>query len=951
MSEMTILAEIAQRAAFEPERIAILAHGRTSLKYGDLLQQIRHSSMQLNEFGLGREDRIAIVLPNGPELATVCLSAMAAATAVPFNPDYKQQEFETGFARMHVKALLTLAGGDHPARLAAAALSVPIIDVIVDSEQAAGQYRLAAGNQLRLPPKQAAVAKPGDIAIVLQTSGSTSIPKIVPLTHQNLWSSARHLCQSLHLKPDDRVLHFLPMFHIGGIVDVLAAPLISGGSVICAPSFSAPEFFRDLQQFKPTWSQTVPVMTREILQNLSAFPGIANNQSLRFIRSVSAALPVELMRDFEQAFEIPLIEIFGMTETAGVITSNPIPPSKRKPGSVGLPAGMEVNIVDETGSLLPRNRIGQVVVRGDNLMPGYENATEENARLFTAAGFLTGDLGYIDDEGYLYLSGRVKDMINRGGEKVTPQEIDQVMLSHEAVADAACFAVPHPSLGEDVGALVVLKPGTATTKEALLTFLRERLAFFKIPRMLRFVDKIPRKNGKLQRALLTELYGGDSEAADARPAYEAPQSLLAKLLAGVWEKILKVEQIGLQDDFFQLGGDSLKAASFINELQQKWGDTIYVSSLFDAPTLSGYEKYLRQHYSELVARMVGEYVAPQDIGAKVTAAMIERLRAAISHPAPATKSIAKKNPRAIFVLSPPRSGSTLLRVMLAGHPQLFSPPELYLLSFNTLADRKAWYSGSQRFQLEGNIRALMQLRNRPLEEIQQLVARLEDQQCPIQDYYRMLQEWLGDRILVDKTPAYAIDLETLQRAEAYFENPFYIYLQRHPYGMIRSFEEAKLEQLWYPRLVGNEAGTLEALPYNRKQLAEMIWLILNQNIVKFLQNIPAERQFRLKFEDVVSQPEREMRAFCTQAGLEFAPGMLTPQEERQQRMTDGIHEISRMIGDPKFHQHKKIDPAVADQWKSCYEIDFLADETADLAVLLGYSETVASVRGRKEIEL
>ncbi len=944
----TVFDGIDRQISRNPDAIALLAHARRPLTYSGLGEQISRAVTMLNALGISPGDRVAIVMPNGPELATVCLSVMANAVAVPLNPDYKQPEFESCFVRLAPKMLLTVAGSDHPARIAAEKAGLPVVDVAISQEKPAGVFDLSQATQQPLPGK---TADHSGHALILQTSGTTSRPKIVPLTHHNILASAVNLQKSLNLQSNDRVLHFLPMFHIGGIVDVLAAPLISGGSVICAQSFSAPEFFRDLETLTPTWTQTVPVMTREILQNVNAFPGVVNNHHLRFVRSVSAPLPIDLMRDFEQAFAIPLIEIFGMTETAGIITGNPLPPGKRKSGSVGLPMGMEVKIVDDKDKLLPRNQLGQVVVCGENLMQGYENEAEENVRLFTEAGFHTGDLGYFDDDGYLYLNGRIKDMINRGGEKVTPQEIDQVLLAHDEVADAACFAVPHPSLGEDVGALVVLKQGAVTAKGALLDFLREHLAFFKIPRILYFVDKIPRKNGKLQRALLTELYGGNVNEIDARPDYEAPQSLLAKMLAALWARILKIEVVGMKDDFFQLGGDSLKAASFINELQQKWGDTIYVSSLFDASTLENYEKYLRLHYPELVARMLGEYVAPQTMGAKVTADMINKLRAAISHPAPGMKPVIKKNPAAIFVLSPPRSGSTLLRVMLGGHPKLFSPPELYLLSFNTLADRKAWYSGSQRFQLEGNIRALMQIHNQPLEEIQRLLAELEEQQCPIQDYYRMMQEWLGGRILVDKTPAYAIDLETLQRAEAYFEKPLYVHLLRHPYGMIRSFEEAKLEQLWYPRLVGNDTGSLDALPYSRRQLAEMIWLILNQNIIRFLQDIPAERQFRIKFEDMVNRPEREMRAFCDKAGLQFFQSMLTPQEDREQRMTNGIHEISRMIGDPKFHQHKKIDAAVADQWKSQYEMDFLADDTVKLAVSLGYPETVTSVRGRKEIEL
>jgi hypothetical protein len=238
-----------------------------------------------------------------------------------------------------------------------------------------------------------------------------------------------------------------------------------------------------------------------------------------------------------------------------------------------------------------------------------------------------------------------------------------------------------------------------------------------------------------------------------------------------------------------------------------------------------------------------------------------------------------------------------------------------------------------------------------LEEVQAWFSELEEKAFPTQEYYGMLQEWLGDQLLTDKTPAYATHLETLERGETWFDDTIYIHLLRHPYGMIRSFEEAKLEQLWYPRLVGKDAGHPDASPYGRRQLAEMIWLILHENIVNFLEKIPAERKFQLRFEDMVNEPEKVMRDVCTRLGLDYAPDMIKPQDDKKQRMTDGIHEVSRMIGDPKFHQHKKIESGVAETWKSAYEIDFLSDATTRLAESLGYTETVASVRGRQDIEI
>ncbi len=949
---MSIYSTLTQQALTRPGESALLAYGRQPMDYRGLHAHMCQLAAQLRAVGIGSQDLVAITLPNGPELAIVCLSVMSVAIALPANPDYREPEYVAMFERLKPRLLITLAGIDHPSKTAAQASGVPVCEIEVVMDAPAGSCKLkgraALSAQAELP-----VPAASDIALTLQTSGTTSMPKIVPLTHGNLFASANNLQRSLNIDANDCVLHFLPMFHIGGIVDVLLAPLLSGGKVICCKSFSTPDFFRDLLQFKPTWVQAVPIMTQEILSVKDDYASAIASHTLKFLRSVSAPLPVSLMQAFEEVFRIPVIEIFGMTETAGVITSNPLPPKTRKPGSVGVPVGCDVRILDDAGAVLPFTQLGQVAVVGDNVMNGYKDDPEANAQTRIGEALRTGDIGYFDAEGYLYLAGRVKDIINRGGEKLSPLEVDRVLMSHPSVLDAACFPIPHPSLGEDVAAIVVMKNDARFESTELLAFLRDRLAYFKIPRFLKAVSEIPRNNGKLQRAKLASLFEADFKASSTVTSeFEAPQSPVAKMIAATWGKILKLEAISINDDFFNIGGDSLKAASFINDMQEKWGETIYVSSLFDAPTIASYEKYLRQHYPEVISRMLGSFVAiKQDDNLPVTAEMITNLRESIAHPAPSSRPAARKNPRAIFVLSAPRSGSTLLRVMLAGNPKLFSPPELYLLSFDTMADRKAWYSGSQRFQLEGNIRALQELRNEPLEDIQKFIAGLEEQNCSVQEYYRMIQEWLGDRILTDKTPAYAIDIETLQRAEDCFEDPYYIHLVRHPYGMIRSFEEAKLEQLWYPRLVGDKLSELDALPYKRRQLAEMVWVILNENILKFLQRIPSERQSRLRFEDMVSEPENEMRTLCEKIGIDYDPGMINPQQEKKNRMTDGIHQSSRMIGDPKFHQHKKIDPAIADQWKSAYSSDFLAEPSTSLAHLLGYDETVASVLGRTNLDL
>lgn len=950
----TLFQRLAQRAAMTPDAVAVEATGYQPLSYRNLHNHLQSVVDTLNGIGIGRGDRVAIVLPAGPEMATACLGILAGATAAPLNPEYRAAEFEYRLSSLGAKLLIVRAGLESHAKSAARALGIPIVELSPAPNRVAGLFRLScdivpSGRVL------GGIAQADDAALVLQTSGTTSRPKTVPLTQHNLLTSVENLAQSLQLSASDRCLHFLPYFHIGGLVDLLAAPLAVGSTVICTPGFSVPEFYNCLASFQPSWAQAVPTMLQEILSYAADHRDVIERHSLRLMRSVSAALPAPVMKDFERIFKIPVIEIFGMTEAAGVITSNPLPPAERKIGSVGRAAGTELGIMNETGTLAGIEQTGEVVIRGENVMRGYENAPEENRKAFSGPWFRTGDLGYLDEDGYLFLTGRIKEIINRGGEKISPHEVDEVLLTHSCVAEAATFAIPHVTLGEDVSAAVVLKAGATLGKPELIDFVAARLAYFKVPRTVYFLDTLPKgPGGKLKRNELAELFAlRPSDSVTPSVSVAPAKTPIAKMLVEMWSKVLGVEQIGVDDDFFDNGGDSMKAASFINELQKRWRDTVYVSAIFDAPSVAKFENYLQKNYPQLIARMLGQYLSPKEpvVASKFDASKLAQLRQSLARPPRILTPSKTKNQPAIFILSPPRSGSTLLRVMLGGHSQLFAPPELYLLPFDHLADRKAFLSGSQRFQLEGNVRAVMQLKNSNAQEAQELVQKLEERQTSTQDYYRMMQDWLGDRILLDKTPSYAVHLETLQRAEETFENPIYIYLLRHPYGMIRSFEEAKLEQLWYPRMVGTEAAYRTPCPYPRREFAELIWLILDQNIVEFLADIPRQRQIRVKFENLVSDPKGTMETLCEFLKLNFEPAMLQPQSNKQERMTDGLHPQSRMIGDMKFHQHEGIVSQVAERWKQEYETDFLADETLKLALALGYNETLAKVKNRKEFEL
>lgn len=965
MSAATLFEAIARQPK---DAVAIQALGRAPLSYSLLCDQIVATIRALNEVGLLRNDRLAVVLPNGPEMATACLAVASGASCVPLNPEYKQDEFDYFLSELGAKAVLVQAGMASPARDAARALGIPLLELRVLPEAPAGRFELALAEGGPLPGLERTPAQTGpgaleDIALVLHTSGTTARPKIVPLSQANLMASAANLCASLALTAGDRVLNMMPLFHIGGLVDLLLAPLSVGAASICTANFSLPGFVACLEAFDPTVYQGVPTMLQEILAAGAPEKEVIRSSSLRFVRSVSAPLPGAIRAEFESACGVPIVEIYGMTEASGLIASDPIPPGVGKEGSVGLAAGPDVTVLGESGEPVPVGSRGEVAIRGASVMAGYESPKEANTDLFVGSWMRTGDEGVLDEDGYLFLTGRIKEIINRGGEKISPREIDVLLAAHPAVAEAAAFALPHDALGEDVAVAVVLAPGAELSREEVIDYLRPRLAYFKVPRVVHFVSSIPTTaGGKLQRAELAErlatLGVPDAAAATESAPSAVPETLIAKTLASIWERILGTAPIGIHDDFFDLGGDSLKAATFINELQARWGEIVYVSALFDAPSIGEFEPYLNENCPALVVKILGQEVSQPEQGSpsRIDASQIERFREAIVPLAGAYVAPSEKNPTAVFILSTPRSGSTLLRAMLGGSEHLFAPPELFLLPFDDLAERKAWFSRSQGFLREGNVRAWMQLTGEGLEQAEHQLGEQEGKKLGTQAYYRMLQERLGERTLVDKTPFNAAQVETLQRAEQYFEDPLYIHLLRHPYGMIRSFEEAKLGELWHPRLFAS-SGSLptatggakdSATALSPREFAEMIWVVLHQNILAFLGEIPAERQTKLRFEELVGSPRGAMEGLCGFLGVDFESAMLDPRANGRERMTDGIHPESRMIGDMKFHQHEAIDASAAELWKQHYRRDFLSDVAWELAAALGYDERLADVNEREE---
>jgi len=439
-------------------------------------------------------------------MAAAFVAVAGAATVAPLNPAYRAEEFEFYLSDLSAKALIVETGGDTPAIGAAEKLGVPVIRLTPTAEGPAGHFSLdcAAGKSADKP----GAAEADDVALVLHTSGTTSRPKIVPLSHRNVTASATNIAAWLALKPEDCCLNIMPLFHIHGLIAAVLSSMAAGGSVVCTPGFNALKFFAWLDEVKPSWYTAVPTMHQTILARAGRNKEVMARNRLRFIRSSSASLPAPVMGELEEAFGAPVIESYGMTEASHQMASNPLPPRERRAGCVGLAAGPEVAIMDKSGTLLAPGETGEIVIRGDNVTKGYENNPEANASGFTNGWFRTGDQGVMDEAGYLTLTGRLKEIINRGGEKVSPLEVDDILSSHPAVAQALTFAMPHKKLGEEVAAAIVLREGKTADEAEIRAFAAEHLADFKVPRKVVFLDEIPKgATGKLQRIGLAEKLG------------------------------------------------------------------------------------------------------------------------------------------------------------------------------------------------------------------------------------------------------------------------------------------------------------------------------------------------------------------------------------------------------------------------------------------------------------
>jgi amino acid adenylation domain-containing protein len=903
------------------------------MTYGELNRRANQLARRLRALGVGPEVLVGLCVERGIELVIGILGILKAGGAyVPLDPSYPRERLQFMIEDAKLAVILTreeLSSTDYT------------------DQNRGSNPDLIRGFDPRHP------------CYVIYTSGSTGNPKGVMVTHRNVARLLSATYDWFKFDEQDTWTLFHSYAFDFSVWEIWGA-LLSGGRLVVVPywvSRSPEDFYALLVRERVTVLNQTPSAFRQ-LSRIDKAQGSAEPLGLRLVIFGGEALePASLRGWMERHGDVQprLINMYGITETTVHVTYRPLTLSDANTvtGSViGEPIpDLQLYLLDKNLEPVPLGVCGEMYVGGDGLARGYLNRAELTAERFMpnpfargagARFYRTGDLARRLGNGDIEYLGRADEQVKVRGFRIEPGEIETALRTHTSLRAAVVVARTDTSGDQRLCAYVVARRKGELRVDELRAYLKERLPEHMIPAVFVELEEIPlTAHGKLDKRKLPEP-GGERPEFEKR--YEAARSDVEAMLSELWSDVLGVEHVGIHDDFFDLGGDSIKGVIFIDRLQERLGEIVHVVNIFNAPTIASFSRYIEEQHPNAVANITGVPVSHAKTGesSKITGVKFAQIRNLIAPlPPRVNESAVLKNRPAIFILAPPRSGTTLLRVILGGHPQFFSPPELEILSFNTLAERKQAFSGAFSFWLEGTLRAIMEIKGCGAEEAASIMRGFEERDLSTKEFYRLMQEWIGDRTLVDKTPSYALHTSILQRAEVDFENALYIHLLRHPCGMIRSFEEAKLDQIFFRY----------AHPFSRRELAEMIWTISHQNILEFLRDVAIGRQYQLKFEDLVSRPRESLEQICKFLDVEFHPDMLQPYKDGAQRMTDGIHAESRMLGDVKFHSYQGIEASVGEKWKEDADRYDLAEETQKVAALLGYERPVSEPAPRSAFRL
>ena len=576
----TVGEAIRRNAQARPKQSALVGSDFAPVSFRALQEEIDSVRVALRAAGFAPDAKIAVAIANSAQAARAIIAVTCSTAAVPIDPKLTVAEVERCLMILRPSAMLVLDGMESAARTAAERRGFPIIEAT-----------FAPALMLNVPEIGApAIGEPDAEApaFILHTSGTTADPNLVPFSHRNMMAVIERLKTWYGLTPQDRCLNVSPVYYSHALTTTILPPLMTGGSVAFPSNptnVNLQEWFGELS---PTWYSAGPTLHLSVLEKAAQLADARTMHSLRFMSSAGAPIAREVHERIQSTLGIPVLEHYGSSETAQIASNQPLP-GRSKFGSCGIPWPGIIKIADEDGQPVSTGERGEVYVQGPSVMSGYLNAPERNRAVFVNGWYRTGDIGSLDADGFLTLHGREKELINRGGEKIAPLEIDQALMKHPDVAQAAAFGVPHPRLGEDVAAAVVLRDGATVTPAELREYISEGLATFKVPRRITVVDQLPKGiTGKVQRKRLSEALREKSQREGVS------QQGLHESLIGLWKRVLKTDDVSLDDDFFEKGGDSLLAMDVSLELQKLTGRELPESILFEAPTIRDLAKRLTE---------------------------------------------------------------------------------------------------------------------------------------------------------------------------------------------------------------------------------------------------------------------------------------------------------------------------------------------------------------------
>ena len=929
----------------KPERVAVV-FGQRSLSYRELDARARRRAADLRRQGVGAGDVVALLAERGDDFLVAMLAVWTAGGAyLPLDARHPAHRIARILASSGACRVLVQPALGELLEQALELLPEPVrppADPIRDpSSQPSSQ---AQSEPYPETPTSDA------LAYVIYTSGSTGAPKGAMVNHRGMLNHLNAKVRDLELTAGDTVAQTASQCFDISVWQFVAALQVGAKVHIYDDDMAHnPLLLVDaVEAGKVSILETVPSLMRLVVDEIDQRSVAPRFAALHWLIPTGEALPPALARRWLERFPaVALLNAYGPTECSDDVTHHAFcePPGRaavRVP--IGRPlASTELYVTDASLWLVPLGVTGELLVGGRGVGRGYLGDPRRTTDVFVPDPFSglpgrrlyrTADLVRHQGGGQLDFLGRRDHQVKVRGFRIELGEIEAALLSHPGIEEAVVVARPIAGSEPALVAYVVLN-GEAPRVEAnqvetsqVGVFLSHRLPDYMLPSTAVVLDAMPLlPSGKVDRRALPE----PSLDGLRESEHIAPRNPVEAYLVELWREMLELGNeapISVRANFFQLGGNSIRGAVLINRLQRELDEIVHVVTLFDAPTLEELAEYLVRQHPQAVERRFG-YVASETGGREETSRvdpdLVSAFRERIVRPWPATAEA--HNPPAVFVLAPPRSGTTLLRIMLGGHPKLFAPPELELLGHGTLAQRETAFPGRDRFRLEGLVRTVMECRGLDAAAAQTFLDTETRAGTRVADLYGRLQGWLGEALLVDKTPSYSYHKEVLEQAEQMFDGARYVHLVRHPCAVIHSFEEAKLDQIFFHSLEGE---------FSRRELAELSWLVGHQNVLQFLDDVAEERQVRIRFEDLLASPKEEMERLADFLGLAFDPRMLEPYEERSRRMTDGLHAESRMLGDVKFHEHGRIDPAVADRWQGHVSAGELGEVTRLQALALGY---------------